>query len=191
MRWGWGRPFRYVVRRKVKVAYAPSIPRTSLPRCSVVGAVCVWWVAFSRPASGMDASEVSLLCLLSLHTYISRATLPVRLLKVCHNCQLSARSLPQAISCAAAYESEWPLLIICPSSARYHWEHELLKWLDEDSITKKQITVVCKGKQDLSRGVTKVVIMSYELVRRWLIAYTGFSSVCNFTPPAEDELLCI
>lgn len=76
-----------------------------------------------------------------------------------------ARSPPQAISCAAAYESEWPLLIICPSSARYHWEHELLKWLDEDSITKKQITVVCKGKQDLSRGVTKVVIMSYELVR--------------------------
>eukprot|EP00752_Nemacystus_decipiens_P010813 g9618.t2 len=72
----------------------------------------------------------------------------------------------QAISCAAAYESEWPLLIICPSSARYHWEHELLKWLDEDSITKKQITVVCKGKQDLSRGVTKVVIMSYELVNR-------------------------
>lgn len=70
----------------------------------------------------------------------------------------------QAISCAAAYESEWPLLIVCPSSARYHWEHELLKWLDEDSITKKQITVVCKSKQGLNRDVTKVVIMSYELV---------------------------
>lgn len=71
----------------------------------------------------------------------------------------------QAIACAAAYESEWPLLIICPSSARYHWEHELLKWLDEESVTKKQIMVVCKSKQDLNRGVTKVVIMSYELVR--------------------------
>ncbi|CAM9140849.1 unnamed protein product, partial [Laminaria digitata] len=72
----------------------------------------------------------------------------------------------QAIACAAAYESEWPLLVICPSSARYHWEHELLKWLDEESITKKQIMVVCKSKQDLNRGVTKVVIMSYELVNR-------------------------
>lgn len=71
----------------------------------------------------------------------------------------------QAIACAVAYESEWPLLVICPSSARYHWEHELLKWLDEESITKKQIMVVCKSKQDLNRGVTKVVIMSYELVR--------------------------
>lgn len=71
----------------------------------------------------------------------------------------------QAISCAAAYESEWPLLIVSPSSARYHWEHELLKWLDEDSITKKQITVVCKRKQDLNRGEAKVVIISYELVR--------------------------
>lgn len=76
-----------------------------------------------------------------------------------------ARSSRQAISCAAAYEAEWPLLIISPSSARYHWEHELLKWLDEDSITKKQIVVVCKRKQHLNRGVTKVVIISYELVR--------------------------
>lgn len=73
--------------------------------------------------------------------------------------------LSQAISCAAAYEAEWPLLIISPSSARYHWEHELLKWLDEDSITKKEITVVCKRKQNLNRGVAKVVIISYELVR--------------------------
>lgn len=71
----------------------------------------------------------------------------------------------QAIASAAAYESEWPLLIICPSSARYHWEHELLKWLDEESVTKKQITVVCSSKQKLNRTVTKVVIVSYDLVR--------------------------
>lgn len=73
-------------------------------------------------------------------------------------------TLIQAIACAAAYESEWPLLVICPSSARYHWEHELLKWLDEESITKKQIMVLCTSKQELNRAVTKVVIMSYELV---------------------------
>lgn len=70
----------------------------------------------------------------------------------------------QAIACAAAYKSEWPLLIICPSSARYHWEHELLKWLDKETITKNDIAVVSKSKQDLNRPATKVVIMSYELV---------------------------
>lgn len=106
------------------------------------------------------------------------------------NCLYRHTRYVQAIACAAAYESEWPLLIICPSSARYHWEHELLKWLDEESVTKKQIMVVCKSKQDLNRGVTKVVIMSYELVRvsdnsRWI-------SVCILyrLDTAGDTLRC-
>jgi hypothetical protein len=38
----------------------------------------------------------------------------------------------QAIACAAVYRENWPLLIISPSSARFHWEHELKKWLGED-----------------------------------------------------------
>ncbi|CAB1096828.1 unnamed protein product [Ectocarpus sp. CCAP 1310/34] len=89
----------------------------------------------------------------------------------------------QAICCAAAYESEWPLLIVSPSSARYHWQHELLKWLDEDSITKKQIVVVSKSKQDLNRGVTKVVIISYELVNRM----KGELDLFNFGVVVCDE----
>ncbi|CAN0026743.1 unnamed protein product, partial [Hapterophycus canaliculatus] len=92
----------------------------------------------------------------------------------------------QAISCAAAYESEWPLLIVSPSSARYHWEHELLKWLDEDSITKQQIMVVCKSKQDLDRSNTKVVIISYELVRR-MLSFWEELDLFNFGVVVCDE----
>lgn len=101
----------------------------------------------------------------------------------------TVRGLPQAISCAAAYESEWPLLIICPSSARYHWEHELLKWLDEESITKKQVTVVSKSKQELYRGVTKVVIVSYELVRNVSLLRCVRVSVCFILRKAWTAML--
>ena len=38
----------------------------------------------------------------------------------------------QAIAAASAYRKhEWPLLIIAPSSARYHWEQELNQWLSD------------------------------------------------------------
>lgn len=50
----------------------------------------------------------------------------------------------QAIACAAAYIDDWPVLIVCPSSARYHWEHELLQWM-KNSIAKEEINVITKG----------------------------------------------
>lgn len=39
----------------------------------------------------------------------------------------------QGIASMACYGSEWPLLIFCPSGARYHWQHEILHWLGSDS----------------------------------------------------------
>jgi hypothetical protein len=46
----------------------------------------------------------------------------------------------QAIACAAAYEEDWPLLIISPSTARYHWAHELKHWLDEDTLNEDDVS---------------------------------------------------
>ena len=54
---------------------------------------------------------------------------------------------------AVAYESEWPLLVICPSSARFHWEAELIKWLDKDLIPTGSILVVTSGSQVRGPGV--------------------------------------
>ena len=34
------------------------------------------------------------------------------------------------------YEDEWPCLIVCPSSARYHWKFELLQLMDHLSLQK-------------------------------------------------------
>lgn len=33
----------------------------------------------------------------------------------------------------SVYHDEWPLLVLCPSSARYHWENEFRHWLGKSS----------------------------------------------------------
>ena len=39
----------------------------------------------------------------------------------------------QAIASMSIYHNEWPLLVLTPSSARYHWESEFQHWLGIDS----------------------------------------------------------
>lgn len=34
----------------------------------------------------------------------------------------------------AAFHQDWPLLVLTPSSARYHWEAEFIQWLGEDGM---------------------------------------------------------
>ena len=72
----------------------------------------------------------------------------------------------QAIGCAAVYEDEWPCLIVCPSSARFHWKFELLQLLDH--LSPQKVTVVESKTHPL--GTTpkqreyQFVIISYNLV---------------------------
>jgi SNF2 family DNA or RNA helicase len=56
----------------------------------------------------------------------------------------------QAIGAAAYYREEWPLLVICPSSARFHWEAELVRWLDQGTLDRDSILVVTHSSQVLS-----------------------------------------
>lgn len=42
----------------------------------------------------------------------------------------------QAIAAMSAYRHEWPLLVLCPSTARYHWEIEFRHWLGKASLAK-------------------------------------------------------
>lgn len=89
------------------------------------------------------------------------------------------------------YHQEWPLLVLCPSSARYHWESEFQQWLGVDSPVNKpqcddgdeavsdgldedvrngalledsQIHVLTAARDDiLPSKTTRVVICSYGL----------------------------
>ena len=76
----------------------------------------------------------------------------------------------------SAYASEWPLLVLSPSSARFNWEAECLKWLgknDEDTsnpranhdalVEKDDIQVLENGKEKI-RLDAKIVVCSYGLL---------------------------
>ena len=39
----------------------------------------------------------------------------------------------QGIASMSVYHQEWPLLVFCPSSARYHWKNEFHHWLGKNS----------------------------------------------------------
>lgn len=95
----------------------------------------------------------------------------------------------QGIASMAIFHEEWPLLVLCPSGARYHWENEFKQWLGADSAVNKeektaemkffpdcitsyngqllkdwQINVLTSSKdQILPRNDIKVVICSYGL----------------------------
>lgn len=70
----------------------------------------------------------------------------------------------QAIAIARVYMSDWPLLIVCPSSLRLNWKEELLRWLGED-VDESDVHVVMSGK-DVDKSVGKISIISYDLIRK-------------------------
>ena len=48
----------------------------------------------------------------------------------------------------ALYHDEWPVLVLCPSGARYHWQNEFVNWLGEQ----KQIAMkLPMGRDDGGR----------------------------------------
>eukprot|EP01084_Bolivina_argentea_P013469 25285_1 len=83
----------------------------------------------------------------------------------------------QAIACAAAYREDWPLLIITPSSAKYHWEHELKQWLGEDYIKPREILVMSSSKDELLTNHL-VVISSYDLATREHVKFAKHNFGC-------------
>ena len=50
----------------------------------------------------------------------------------------------QALAVAMYFSSEWPLLVICPSSLRHTWSGEIGKWL---GIGEENIQIITAGKQ--------------------------------------------
>ena len=60
----------------------------------------------------------------------------------------------QAVASMAMYHDEWPLLVLCPSGARYHWENEFKQWLGLDSYVNR--TIMNMDKDTIDDGGDKV-----------------------------------
>ena len=91
-----------------------------------------------------------------------------------------------SLAIMAYYESEWPLLILCPASLRYTWPGEIEKFfptLPPSSI------YVAKGFQDvafLKRKDVKVVILTYSLFQERSAIQQALSS-----PECRNHFQCI
>ncbi|XP_056322061.1 SWI/SNF-related matrix-associated actin-dependent regulator of chromatin subfamily A-like protein 1 [Danio aesculapii] len=68
----------------------------------------------------------------------------------------------QAICIAAYYRSEWPLLVVAPSSVRFTWAEAFRRWLP--SVKPDSINVVVKGKDSLRSGIVNII--SYDLLNK-------------------------
>uniref|UniRef100_A0A8C6UV73 SWI/SNF-related matrix-associated actin-dependent regulator of chromatin subfamily A-like protein 1 n=1 Tax=Neogobius melanostomus TaxID=47308 RepID=A0A8C6UV73_9GOBI len=68
----------------------------------------------------------------------------------------------QAMCIAAYYKSEWPVLVVAPSSVRFTWAEAFRRWLP--SLEPDSINVVVKAKDNLRSGLVNII--SYDLLSR-------------------------
>ncbi|KAK4469104.1 hypothetical protein MN116_006690 [Schistosoma mekongi] len=78
----------------------------------------------------------------------------------------------QSLAIASAYYSEWPLLIIAPSSVRFSWRDQILRWLGKAfNLNVAHIVVVNSGKDITddwhSFNSSPITIISYDLMSRY------------------------
>ena len=69
----------------------------------------------------------------------------------------------QSLAMAYLYRKDWPLLILCPSSLKWTWKDEILKWLDH--LSEDDIQVFMKGMDKFNPNVL-IYIMSYNLATK-------------------------
>jgi len=66
----------------------------------------------------------------------------------------------QALAICTVYKHDWPMVVICPSSLRYNWREEILKWMPW--IRNSDIHLLTMGRETVMNNA-KIYIMSYEL----------------------------
>eukprot|EP00928_Gymnodinium_smaydae_P083247 TRINITY_DN6648_c0_g1_i1.p1 TRINITY_DN6648_c0_g1~~TRINITY_DN6648_c0_g1_i1.p1 ORF type:complete len:962 (+),score=183.67 TRINITY_DN6648_c0_g1_i1:72-2957(+) len=73
----------------------------------------------------------------------------------------------QALVLAAAYEAEWPLLIVAPSSLRFTWREQCAQWLPQLAGSDGELVHVVTHGKDRPPPKSRVIVATYDLVRRF------------------------
>lgn len=119
----------------------------------------------------------------------------------------------QAIAAMSAFKNDWPLLVLCPSTARYHWETEFRHWMGRESqsvltspkrangansnnnhgpeLRHSQINVLTSGKDRILKAdnSTKVVICSIGLIVNLVNSQRIFPGMFRATIVDESHVL--
>lgn len=96
-------------------------------------------VALARAAAQTTESSPNQLIHLGVPEYLATALAPYQRAGVDFILQRQGRALLademglgksiQSIAAMCCYRAQWPLLVICPSSATHHWQAEFMEWL--------------------------------------------------------------
>ncbi|XP_076058003.1 SWI/SNF-related matrix-associated actin-dependent regulator of chromatin subfamily A-like protein 1 [Oratosquilla oratoria] len=123
-----------------------------------------------QEGSVMDPNTVDIS---SLDPQLIDALMPFQYEGVCYGLSRGGRVLMaddmglgktiQALAIASYYRSEWPLLIVCPSSVRYSWVQSIERWLSS-CVDADDIVVLDSGKELLPAST--VLILSYDLLTK-------------------------
>ena len=77
----------------------------------------------------------------------------------------------QAVAVCAAYRDNWPVLIVCPTSLKFNWRSEILKWLGEDGVTSSMIQVINTSKDTIYKAVQFVICRDFLFLGLMLYEY--------------------
>ncbi|GMH90489.1 hypothetical protein TrVE_jg4166 [Triparma verrucosa] len=85
----------------------------------------------------------------------------------------------QAVASSSLFKNLWPVLVVCPSGARYHWRKEYELWLEGTKVQ-----VINTGSEEIDKRAD-VVVLSYGLVT----SLVGSGRLCegNFKCVIVDE----
>eukprot|EP00922_Rhytidocystis_sp_ex-Travisia-forbesii_P017257 GHVS01025768.1.p1 GENE.GHVS01025768.1~~GHVS01025768.1.p1 ORF type:complete len:544 (+),score=45.01 GHVS01025768.1:1209-2840(+) len=70
----------------------------------------------------------------------------------------------QALAIASYYIDEWPLLIVSPSSIRFQWRDQSIRWLPH--VVQEQTVCIVKNGRSKVPEDAQIVIISYELLAK-------------------------
>eukprot|EP00922_Rhytidocystis_sp_ex-Travisia-forbesii_P017264 GHVS01025775.1.p2 GENE.GHVS01025775.1~~GHVS01025775.1.p2 ORF type:complete len:239 (+),score=23.20 GHVS01025775.1:960-1676(+) len=90
----------------------------------------------------------------------------------------------QALAIASYYSDEWPLLVVSPSSIRFQWRDQSIRWLPH-LVQESRVCIVKNGRSKVPEDA-QIVIISYELLAK----NVNFQRVYKVDPTVVSGNVC-
>lgn len=75
----------------------------------------------------------------------------------------------QAIALSSLYKDDWPVIIVCPTSLKFNWKAEIIKWLSCENIKAESVQVINSNKDQIFK-ISQFIIsnLSFLIIKSFL-----------------------